>query len=38
MKQPSVVLCPKCGKLVALKFPIHDCRPRKLGRKRKGRK
>ncbi len=25
----STVLCPKCGKVISLRFPIHDCKPTK---------
>lgn len=25
----SIAKCPECGKLISLRFPVHDCTPRK---------
>jgi len=25
-KPPTVMICPLCGKLIATRFPIHDCK------------
>lgn len=27
----KIALCPECGKLISLRFPIHDCRKQKSG-------
>ena len=24
----SVGRCPECGKVISLRFPIHDCKPK----------
>lgn len=23
----KTIRCPKCGKMIAIRFPIHDCKP-----------
>lgn len=25
----SILTCPDCGKLIAARFPVHNCKPRK---------
>jgi hypothetical protein len=25
----SVVKCPVCGKLVSVRFPVHECKPKR---------
>lgn len=29
MAQIDIVTCPKCGKLIVTRFPLHDCKPTK---------
>lgn len=34
----SLARCPECGKLIVLRFPVHDCTPPKPPPKKKPRR